>query len=183
MPKRKKKTIKQHLKDFFEKNPNRDITQSEAVDYVFKFIPKARDPWRSVRQLYEAGYLIQIKKGVYKRIPGYKGTSTKDPFPAKIKEAIFKKDNYRCVLCENGRHNGYEIHADHITPRSKGGLSTIENGQTFCSEHNMLKKNYGTIDFLKKYIEKMLKRAKKLKDKKMINFFEELLEVFDKYGF
>lgn len=182
MPKKKKKTIKQHLKDFFKKNPNRDIAQSEAVDYVFKFIPKARDPWRSVRQLYEAGYLIQVKKGIYKRVPGYKGASTVDPFPAKIKEAIFKQDNYRCVLCGNGRHNGCEIHVDHITPRSKGGLSTVENGQTLCSKCNMLKKNYGITVFLKKYCEKMLKRAKKLKDKKMIKFFRELLAVIKKHN-
>lgn len=57
----KKKNISQIIKGFFDKNPNRDITQSEVVDYVFKFIPKARDPWRSVRKLYEEGYLILYK--------------------------------------------------------------------------------------------------------------------------
>lgn len=178
----KKKNISRIIKEFFDKNPNRDITQSEVVDHVFKFIPKARDPWRSVRKLYEEGYLIQVRKGIYKRIPGYKGQSSDKPFPPEIKEAIFQRDNYRCAVCGNGRHNGYEIHADHIRPRSKGGQSTLENGQTLCSDHNILKKNYGTVDFFKKYSEKMLKRAQKLKDRKTEAFFKEILKVVEKYN-
>ncbi|MCJ7646362.1 HNH endonuclease, partial [bacterium] len=79
------------------------------------------------------------------------------------------------------KHNGYGIHADHIQPRSKGGKSTLENGQTLCSEHNMLKKNYGTTDFLKKYCEKMLLRARELKDRKIEAMFEELLKVIKRY--
>src|SRR3989338_2816029 len=102
-----KKNVSQLIKEFFDKNPNRDIAQSEVVDHVFKFIPKARDPWRSVRKLYEEGYLIQIRKGVYKRIPGYKGKSSDEPFPPEIKESIFQRDDYRCAVCGNGRHNGY----------------------------------------------------------------------------
>jgi hypothetical protein len=174
------RTIAEILKEFFDNNPNREITQSEAVDHVFKFVPKARDPWRAVRILHEEGYLIQVRKGVYMRIPGYKGDSGDDPFPPEVKEAIFKRDNYRCAVCGNGRHNGYEIHADHIQPRSKGGKSTLENGQTLCSEHNMLKKNYGTTDFLNKYCEKMLARAKQLGDRKTEAMFEGLLKVIKK---
>lgn len=177
----KKKNISQIIKEFFDKNPNRNITQSEVVDNVFRYVPKARDPWRSVRKLYEEGYLIQVRKGVYKRIPGYKGLSSDEPFPPEIKEAVFRRDNYRCVVCGNGRHNGFEIHADHIQPRSKGGRSTPENGQTLCSEHNMLKKNYGTVDFFRKYSEKMLERAQKLKDKKMEAFFKEVLKVVENH--
>lgn len=176
-----KKNISQIIKEFFDKNPNRDITQSEVVDHVFKFIPKARDPWRSVRKLYEEGYLIQVKKGVYKRIPGFQGKASDEPFPPDIKEAIFKRDNYRCVVCGNGRHNDYEIHADHIIPRSRGGKSILENGQTLCSEHNMLKKNYGTTDFLRKYSEKMLEIARAINDKKTERFFEDILQVVKKH--
>jgi len=177
----KKKTISGLIKEFFDKNPNRDIEHDEIVDYIFKFFPKARDPWRAVRKLYEGGYLIQIKKGVYKRIPDYKGEISDEPFPPKIKETIFKRDNYRCAVCGNGRHNGYEIHADHIKPRSKGGKSTLNNGQTLCSEHNILKKKFGTVQFIRKYANKMLKISKKLNDKKMEAFFRDILKVSDKH--
>lgn len=176
-----KPTVNGLVKKYFDDNPNRDISQSEVVDYIFKYIPKARDPWRAVRSLYQSGYLIQVRKGVYKRIPGYEQKSQMDTFPQDVKEAIFRRDNYRCVICENGRHNGYEIHADHIKPMSKGGKSTLENGQTLCSEHNMLKKNYGVVDFLKKYSERMLKRAQELKDKKIIDLFKDILEVIKKH--
>ncbi|NQU83743.1 MAG: HNH endonuclease, partial [Parcubacteria group bacterium] len=154
-----------------------------VVDYVFKYFPKARDPWRSVRSLYEKGYLIKVSKGVYRRTPGYKGDSSGDPFSAKTKKAIFKTDQYRCIICGNGRHNGYEIHADHITPRSKGGESIVDNGQTLCGKHNIMKKNYGVTNFLKSFSEKMIKRAKKLKDKKTEMFFKEILVVISKHGF
>lgn len=178
-----KKTISSLIKDYFNKHSNRDIPHDDVVDFVFKYFPKARDPWRSVRKLYEEGYLIQVKKGVYRRIPGYKGISSDDPFPSEVKNAIFERDDYRCVVCNSGRHNGYEIHADHIKPRSKGGMSSVENGQTLCSEHNMLKKNYGVSDFLRKFSHKMIKRAQELNDKKVEDFFNELLQLIEKYNF
>lgn len=177
----KKRTISGIIKEFFEKNPNRDIEHDEVVDHVFEFFPKARDPWRSIRKLHEEGYLIKVRKGVYRREPGYKGAPSEETFPPKVKEAIFKRDKHRCVICGNGIHNGYEIHADHVIPRSKGGKSTVDNGITLCSEHNILKKNYGQTVFLKKYVKKMLKIARRIKDEKRIAFFEELLKVIEKH--
>jgi len=176
------KTVTGYIKEYFEAHPNQEIEHGKVVDYVFKFIPKARDPWRAIRKLYQEGWLIQVRKGVYKRILGYKGHHILAPFPPEVKEAIFKRDNYRCVLCGNGLHNGYEICADHIKPQAKGGQSTIENGQTLCSEHNLMKKRYGTTDFLKKYCETMIERAIKYKDTKTENLFKDILEVLKKYN-
>ena len=176
-----KKNVSELIIEFFEKNPNRDVTHDEAVDCVFHFIPKARDPWRVIRKLHEEGYLIKVRKGVYKRVPGYKGTSSGELFPESVKQNIFKKDNYRCILCGRGLHDGYEIHADHIRPRSKGGLSVLENGQTLCSEHNMLKKNYGMIEFLDKYFEKLLKVAVKSKDRAMELLMKDLIAVLRRH--
>lgn len=177
------KTISGLIKSYFEKHPNKNIPHDDVVDYIFKFFPKARDPWRAVRKLYEEGYLIQVRKGIYRREPGYKGTVSEEPFPSEIKEAIFKRDKYRCVVCGNGRYNGYEIHADHITPRSKGGKSTVENGQTLCSEHNLMKKNYGVTDFLKSFSLKMIERAKELGDRRVEQFFRDVLALIEKYNF
>jgi len=115
-------------------------------------------------------------------VPGYKGHNVLTPFPKEIKDEIFKRDNYKCVVCENGPHNGYEIHADHIKPQAKGGGNILENGQTLCSEHDMMKKRYGTTDFLGKYSKKMIILAKENKDEKTENLFGEILEVLKKHG-
>lgn len=175
------KTVTDYIKEYFKKHPNEDVEHGDVVDYIFKFIPKARDPWRAIRKLYQEGWLIKVKKGVYKRIPGYKGHGVLTPFPAEVKEAIFKRDNYRCVVCGNGKHNGYEIHADHIKPQNMGGKPILENGQTLCSEHNLMKKKYGTTDFLKKYSKKMLNLAKRYKHKKTENLFNDLLKTIEKH--
>ena len=124
------RTVTEYIKEYFEAHSNQNIEHGKVVDYVFKFIPKARDPWRAIRKLYQEGWLIQVSKGIYKREPGYKGHNVLAPFPPEIKEQIFKRDNHRCVVCGNGLHNDYEICADHIKPQAKGGQSTLENGHS-----------------------------------------------------
>jgi len=49
------KTISGLIKNYFNRHPNTDIPHDDVVDYIFKSFPKARDPWRSVRNLYERG--------------------------------------------------------------------------------------------------------------------------------
>lgn len=39
-----KKTVTEYIIEFFKKHPNEEIEHDKVVDYVFKFIPKARDP-------------------------------------------------------------------------------------------------------------------------------------------
>ena len=176
------KTVTDYLKEFFEAHPNKEIEHGKVVDYVFKFIPKARDPWRAIRKLYQEGWLVQVRKGVYKRIHDYEGHRVLAPFTKEVKDKIFKRDNYRCIVCGNGLHNGYEICADHIKPQARGGKSILENGQTLCSEHNLMKKKYGTTDFLVKYCKTMIERAQENKDKKIEQMFNEILEILRKYG-
>ncbi len=53
--KNKTKSINDYIKEYFEAHPNQDIEHDKVVDYVFKFIPKARDPWRAIRMLYQKG--------------------------------------------------------------------------------------------------------------------------------
>lgn len=46
-----------------------------------------------------------------------------------------------------------------------------------------MKKRYGTTDFLAKYCQVMIKRARQFKDEKIIRMFNEILNVLRKYGF
>lgn len=54
----------------------------------------------------------------------------------KVRFAIYKRDNYRCVKC--GRKNT-DLEVDHIFPIAKGGKSNFDNLQTLCSRCNALK--------------------------------------------
>lgn len=62
-----------------------------------------------------------------------------------------------------------------------GGQNTLENGQTLCSPHNMLKKNLGQTETGKKMFIRLYELAKKEKDSKLQNFIKDILEVYKKY--
>ncbi len=173
------------IMEYFKKNPNRDIKHPEIVDWVVEEYKKRtgevfRDPDRGIRKLSQEGQLIKISKGVYKYDPKYivkKGL--KDFTPAQ-KEAIFKRDNYRCVVCGKGRPESVEIQADHLKPRDLGGESTIENGQTLCAQHNFQKKNYKQTESGKRYFIRLYELAKSKNDTELQSFCAQVLEVYEK---
>ena len=45
------KTISGIIKEYFDNHLNQDVPHDDVVDFVFKYFPKARDPWRAVRKL------------------------------------------------------------------------------------------------------------------------------------
>jgi hypothetical protein len=182
-----KKSISQLILDYFQAHPNQDLKHGPVVDwveneYIKQGGTKPRDTWRAIRKLYEEGQLIQVKKGVYRYDPSYVHKIELFDFPPEVKEAIFKRDNYKCVVCGRGRKDGVEICADHIKPKNKGGDNTIENGQTLCTEHNLIKKNLSQTEAGKKFIIKMYENAVTAGDQKMIRFCMELFDVYDKEG-
>ena len=182
-----KKSISQLILEYFQAHPNQDLKHGPVVDwveneYIKQGGTKPRDTWRAIRKLYEEGQLIQVKKGVYRYDPSYVHEIELFDFPPEVKEAIFKRDNYKCVVCGRGRKDGVEICADHIKPKNKGGDNTIENGQTLCTEHNLIKKNLSQTEAGKKFVIKMYENAVNAGDQKMIRFCKELFDVYDKEG-
>lgn len=175
------------IMEYFKKNPGRNIRHPEIVDWVVAEYKKRtgkvfRDPDRAIRKLSQEGQLIKIKKGVYKYDPAFiKNRKLKD-FTPEQKEMIFKRDNYKCVVCGRGRADGVEIHADHIKPRDLGGGSTIENGQTLCAQHNFQKKNYKQTETGKKMFIRLYELAKKSKDKRLQNFCEDILTIYEQHN-
>lgn len=173
------------IMEYFKKNPGRAIEHPEIVDWVVAEYKKRtggvfRDPDRAIRKLSQEGMLIKMKKGVYKYDPDFvKNRKLKD-FTAEQKEAIFKRDDYKCVECGKGLKDGVEIHADHIKPRDLGGESTIENGQTLCAQHNFQKKNYNQTQTGKKMFIRLYELAKKQKDNPLKKFCAEILTVYEK---
>ena len=180
------RSIRELVLEFFRTHPNEDFEHGPVVDWVteqwLKSHPKPpRDPWRVIRALHQEGFLIKVRKGVYRYDPEAVEQRELEDFTPEQKEEIFKRDNYRCVICGRGRYDGYEIHADHIIPKDRGGRAEITNGQTLCSIHNLKKKNYKQTETGKRMFIHLYKLAKSLGDEKTLKFCQEVLEVFEKH--
>ncbi len=62
------------LLEFFKKNPNKNISHPQVVDWATNEWKKKtnkvfRDPDRGIRSLHQKGYLVKVKKGVYRYTP------------------------------------------------------------------------------------------------------------------
>ncbi|MDR0664044.1 MAG: HNH endonuclease [Helicobacteraceae bacterium] len=170
---------------FFENNPNRDIKHAEVVDWAtakWKEITGKpyRDPDRQIRKLHQDGKLQKICKGVYRYDPSLIINRYLEDFTQKQKEAVLKRDGYRCVICGRGRKNGVELCVDHIIPKELGGKATIENAQTLCAQHNIKKKHYKQTETGKKMFIRLYELSKTLGDDETKRFCEEILEVFER---
>lgn len=175
------------LREYFMSNPNRDIPHPEVVDWVRKEWEKKtksvfRDPDRGIRSLHQQGFLIKVRKGVYRYDPSKVTSRTLHDFTAKQKTEILERDGYKCVICGKGKREGVELHVDHIKPKDLGGEATIENGQTLCGPHNFRKKNYKQTETGKKMFIRLYEQAEKIGDEDTMDFCKEILDVFEKNG-
>jgi len=180
------KTIRQLVKEYFIAHPHQDLEHGPVVDWVTEQWLKRhdappRDPWRTIRYLHQEGFLIKVRKGVYRYEPEAVSQRELEDFTPEQREEIFRRDSYRCVICGHGPHDGYEIHADHIIPKELGGKAEISNGQTLCSIHNFRKKNYKQTETGKKMFIRLYELAKSLGDEALAAFCQEILETFEKH--
>ena len=180
------KSISELIMEYFKERPNEDLKHGPVVDWVTEQYLKnhpepPRDVWRGIRHLHQEGKLIKVKKGVYRYNPSKIENVELFDFSPKVKEAIFKRDNYRCVVCGLGRQDGVEICADHRVPKDKSGNNSVDNGQTLCMEHNLMKKNYSQTEAGKRYFIRMYETAVKKKDERMIKFCKDIFDLYDKH--
>jgi len=71
----------------------------------------------------------------------FESTRPKRDVSLKLRDKIFRRDNFKCVYCGRGKSDGVKLHVDHIIPVSKGGSSNEDNLQTLCEECNFGKSN------------------------------------------
>ena len=183
----KKLTQQDLLRQYFHQHPQRDIPHEEVVDWAIdewlKLTGKRfRDPDRGVRKLHQYGELVKVSKGVYRYEPSLVHSVDLDNFTPHQKTKILSRDKFRCVQCGRGKMDGVELHVDHIKPRKFGGKSTIVNGQTLCSEHNMLKQTLSQTETGKKMFIRLLSVAKHDGNNKLVDFCEDILATYEKYG-
>jgi len=187
MLKKQSKSQNNFLMSFFKKNPNRNISHPEIVDlvteeYKEKIGKVFRDPDRGIRKLHQNGYLIKVKKGVYRYEPEAVKKRSLEDFIPELKKKIFKRDNYRCVICGKGPKEGVEIHADHIKPKEMGGKAVLENGQTLCSQHNFQKKTLKQTETGKKMFIRLYELAKSENNDELKKFCVDVLETYEKHN-
>ncbi|MCM8817469.1 MAG: HNH endonuclease, partial [Candidatus Omnitrophica bacterium] len=103
-------------------------------------------------------------------------------FTREQKEAILRRDNYKCVVCGRGELDGVELHVDHIKPRYLGGKSTIENGQTLCAQHNLMKKKLKQTETGKKMFIRLYEFAKAEGMENLKRFCVDVLKTYEKYN-
>lgn len=58
-------------------------------------------------------------------------------FSMRQRRALYRASGGQCEKCGTELQGGW--HADHVVPHSKGGATTIENGQALCPECNLKK--------------------------------------------
>lgn len=111
-----------------------------------------KEHWEQVRTLEpeevekEVSWLVQhpdvkVKKGIYEyvfdRDERHLNLRAFDQ-PTRIE--IYEKQGGRCAMCGE-EFELKDMHADHITPFSKGGLTVPENCMMLCAEDNWKKSN------------------------------------------
>lgn len=184
---KKNKSIKELLIEFFTAHPKEDMPHGPVVDWVEEkykrlYNKKPRDTWRSIRHLHETGFLIKVMKGIYR----YDSEAVKEreleDFTSEQKQAILKRDGYRCVICGRGKKDGVELHIDHVKPRYLGGKSTIVNGQTLCAQHNFIKKTLKQTETGKKMFIRLYELARTEKNKQLLGFCVDVLETYEKHN-
>jgi len=179
------KSINDLIVEYFENHPNEDVEHAPVVDWVEEqylklYNKKPRDTWRGIRKLHQDGFLIKVKKGIYKYDPNQVEKKELEDFTEKQKKQILERDDYKCVVCGKGLKDGIELHVDHIKSKDYGGEAIIENGQILCAQHNFIKKNLKQTETGKKMFIRLYELAKKENNQELIKFCMEVLEVYEK---
>jgi 5-methylcytosine-specific restriction endonuclease McrA len=187
MGRSRNKSIGDLVKEYFKRRPNQDLPHGPVVDwveekYVRLYGKKTRDTWRAIRHLHEEGFLVKVRKGVYRYDPKVANKKEVDDFTPEQKKAILKRDGYKCVICGRGRREGVELHVDHIKPKYLGGKSNIENGQTLCAQHNFIKKTLKQTETGKKMFIRLYELARSEGNKELKSFCEDILETYEKHN-
>lgn len=182
-----KKSIKDLIIDFFNLHPSQDFEHGPVVDYVEEkykklYGKKPRDTWRSIRNLHEQGFLIKVRKGIYRFDASQVQKISLEEFSAEQKDQILQRDGFKCAVCGKGKRDGVELHIDHIKPKSLGGKAIIENGQILCAQHNFMKKSLKQTETGKKMFINLLKLAEKEGDLILKSFCEDILKTFEAHG-
>jgi hypothetical protein len=179
--------------EYFLERPNQDVHHDDVVPWIEGMCHKrlgtvCKDPDRAIRKLHDMGLLIKVSKGIYRFEPDAVAANVLDDFDESMREAVRKRDEYRCVVCGLGEKDGVELQVDHITPRSKGGKAVIDNAQTLCGSHNYRKNKLSQLELGDRMFRRLRSHARSSQTEnpeaaRIITFCNEVLAIYKKHGF
>lgn len=181
-----RRTIKSLVMEFFMNHPNTEFETATVDDWVNEEYHKAHGKYPrgtsgDLGTLHRTGRLMRVRQGIYKYDPDLDHEGEFQDFPEAVKQAIFQRDDFKCVICGLGEEDGSQIAADHKIARSKGGTNTLENGQTLCYKHNSMKTNHSQTEAGKRFFIKLYESALKNEDTEMRAFCKSVFDVYDKH--
>lgn len=84
---------------------------------------------------------VQKKSGIYEYLlTGSEKTMNLRQFDDDERQTMYHRQGGRCALCGQA-FDIRQMHGDHIIPWSKGGKTTLDNGQMLCATCNIRKSN------------------------------------------
>ena len=122
----------------WEENPFIFEEQKHFLDYSLEMMRKLSvmnvDFYIECRFLIKKGY-DNYNKWILKNSGKKRRDAQNFISRKKIREFIFKRDNYRCLCCDSNK----KLSIDHIIPVNKNGKNKISNLQTLCKSCNSKK--------------------------------------------
>ncbi|WP_328447458.1 HNH endonuclease [Amycolatopsis sp. NBC_00438] len=99
---------------------------------------------RRLREVYPAFEVERFKQPgsgewVYKLIAAKDEPVDTAPISPRLQAEVFVQKGRFCAMCGRGPHpddGGVKLQIDHITPRTWGGETVIDNLEPLCTEHN-----------------------------------------------
>ncbi len=113
-----------------------DVADPEWISYKDK-ISHSTDSADSIKARMDF-----MLRNLLEQNPGIRRKDNQRDFTYLQKLAIFRRDKGICQLrikCKGNKLTWDNWHCDHKTPWSKGGQTTVENGQVSCSDCNLSK--------------------------------------------
>lgn len=138
-------TVKDQLRDWFldfesrrraQEQLDSEAAEPEWVSYKEK-ISHSTDAQESIR--YRLDFLL---RDLLARFPQLPLKDNQRDFTPQQKLAIFRRDQQVCQVrlkCDGVKVVWDDWHCDHKVPWSKGGPTTVENGQVACPDCNLAK--------------------------------------------
>jgi len=188
------KSKRDYILDCFRNNPGKELKLKEIDEMVKAEYLKdtgSTDIYtnRTVRDLPKRGFITELngyikkpKRGVYTLIYGKIPSIKKSPFSTLDKKKIKKRDHYKCQMCGIPETREEILAIDHIEPEDSGGKGEYNNGITLCGKCNNIKSNLKVTTFGKKMFEKYRKIMLKKGDSEIVDFLNEVLEIYKKYN-
>ena len=100
-------------------------TLKERISRLYSTVRKASRTFNRIEKIRK-----DIKFTLYDIKP-----TKREHIPKAVRDAVFKRDNYRCVKCGSTRN----LEIDHKVSLANGGTNHIDNLQTHCQDCNRRK--------------------------------------------